>query len=111
MRSAIALPTLLVALLVAGCGGGDDSTSSTPVGASGATGAQGSSGGSGMTAKQFIDASIPDEVAAVQEAADANPACAGTNTDAGSDFQVTIAIEVTKADPNTPISQIVADNC
>jgi hypothetical protein len=111
MRSAIVLPIVLVALLIAGCGGGDDSTSSTVAGPTGATGGQGSAGGTGMTAKEFIDASIPDEVAAVQEAADANPACAGTNTDAGSDFQVTIAIEVAKADPDTPISEMVADHC
>ena len=111
MRSAVVLPILVAALAVAGCGGGDDSTSTPSVGASGTSGAQGSTGGTGMTAREFIDASIPDEVAAVQESAEANPACAGTNTDAGSDFQVTVAIEVAKADPDASIDEIVADNC
>jgi hypothetical protein len=111
MRSAIVLPIVLVALFIAGCGGGDDSTSSAAAGPTGATGAQGTAGGTGMTAKDFSDASIPDQVAAVQEAADTNPVCADANTDAGSDFQVTIAIELAKADPDTPISEIVADNC
>jgi hypothetical protein len=109
MRTLILLPVAVLALLLPGCGGGDET--STTVGASGTSGAQGSTGAGGMTAGEFIDASIPDEVAAVEEAADANPACAGTNTDAGSDFQVSVAIDVAKADPDTPISEIVADNC
>jgi len=33
------------------------------------------------------------------------------DTSAGSDFQVGIAIDAASADPDTPISQIVADNC
>lgn len=102
------LPVVLVALHVSGCGGDDDTTSTTA--ASGTSGAQGSAAG-GMTAKEFLDASIPDEVAAVQEAADANPACADVNTDAGSDFQVQVAIGATEADPGTPISELVANNC
>jgi hypothetical protein len=110
MRTLILLPAVLVALVFAGCGGGDE-TSTSAAGASGTSGAQGSTSGGGMTASEFIDASIPDEVAAVQDAADANPACAGTNTDAGSDFQVSVAIDVAKADPDTPLSEIVGDNC
>lgn len=93
----------------AGCGGGDDTTSTPAPGASGTSGPQGSGGG--MTAKEFLDASIPDEVAAVQDAADANPDCSATNTDAGSDFQVQVAIDSASADPNTPIAEIVANNC
>ena len=51
-----------------------------------------------MTASEFIDASIPDEVAAVQEAAEASPGCSNANTDAGSDFQVEVAIDAASAD-------------
>jgi hypothetical protein len=109
MRTPILLSAVLIAVALASCGG-DDETSPT-AGASGASGPQGSTADTGMTAREFIDASIPDEVAAVQEAAEANPACAGTNTDAGSDFQVEVAIDVTKAEPDTPISEIIADNC
>jgi hypothetical protein len=111
MRSLIPLTAVLLALGFAGCGGGDD-TSSTTAGASGATGAQGAAGSSSeMTASEFIDASLPDEIKAVQQAAEANPDCADANTDAGSDFQVGVAIDAASADPDTPISEIVADNC
>ena len=64
-----------------------------------------------MTAGEFIDASIPDEVAAVQEAAEAAPGCSGANTDAGSDFQVQVAIDAAQADADTPLSEIVAEAC
>jgi len=64
-----------------------------------------------MTASEFIAASIPDEIDAVTQAAEANPDCASADTSAGSDFQVGVAIDAASADPDTPISEIVADNC
>jgi hypothetical protein len=111
MRTVLALGAVLMVLGATGCGGGDDTTSTPAAGASGTSGPQGSGSGGGMTAKEFLDASIPDEVAAVQDAADANPDCSATNTDAGSDFQVQVAIDSASADPNTAIAEIVANNC
>src|SRR3954471_7638181 len=75
MQRLIALPAVLLTLGFAACGGGDD-TSSTASGASGTSGAQGAAGGSEMTASEFIDASIPDEIDAVKQAAESNPNCA-----------------------------------
>ena len=109
MRRLIPLTAVLLALGFAACGGGDD-TSSTTSGTSGASGAQGSTS-SEMTASEFIDASIPAEINAVKQAVEANPDCASADTSPGSDFQVGVAIDAASADPDTPISEIVADNC
>jgi hypothetical protein len=97
MRTLIALTAAAVALVVASCGGDDEATTAPGAGA--------------MTAKEFIDASIPAEVAAAQEAADATPACSGANTDAGSDFQVQVAIDASQAEPDRPLAEIVAGAC
>ncbi len=104
----LALPaTLATVLIFAACGGGDDSSTST-TGASGASGAQGDTG---MTASEFIAASIPDQLEAVQGIVDATPACAGVDDAAGGDFQVNVAIDAASSTPETPIDEIVADNC
>ncbi len=102
------LTAILLALGFAACGG-DDETTSTP-GPTGATGVQGPVDGD-MTAGEFIEASIPDEIEAVKQAAADNADCAGVDTAPGSDFQVSVAIDAASADPDTPISDIVADNC
>ena len=109
MRRTIPLLLVLLALGLAACGGDDDTATTT--GASGATGAQEPATDAGTTAGDFMDASIPDQIQAVQEAADANPECADADASAGSDFQVGVAIDAASADPQTPLSEIVADNC
>src|SRR4051794_6600762 len=112
MRSTIALICLLLALSLTACGGGDDSTTATPTaGASGASGAEGSTGDTSMTAQEFVAAPIPDEIAAVQAAAEADPACDGQDTSPGSDFQVQVAIDAASGDPDTPISEVVSNAC
>ena len=109
MRRVVPLLAVLLALGLAACGG-DDETSSATSTPTGATGAQSASGGE-MTASEFIEASIPDEIEAVTQAAEANPDCAGADTAGVSDFQVSVAIDAASAEPDTPISEIVADNC
>ena len=110
MRRLTPLLALLLALSFVACGGGDDSTSAT-TGASGTSGAQGSTGGSELTSSEFIDASLPDEIKAVEEAVEANPDCSGVDPKPGEDFQVNVAIDAASAPPDTPISEVVADNC
>jgi hypothetical protein len=110
MRRLIPLATVLLALGFAACGGDDETSSSSTTTPAGATGTQGTGGGE-MTASEFIAASIPDEIDAVTQAAEANPDCASADTSAGSDFQVAVAIDAASADPDTPISEVVAQNC
>ena len=101
---------VLLTLSFAACGGGDDTTSAT-AGASGTSGPQGSTGDSEMTASEFVDASLPDEIEAVEAAVAANPDCSGADPKPGGDFQVNVAIDAAGAPPDTPISEVVADNC
>jgi hypothetical protein len=110
MRRLILLAAVLLALGFAACGGDDETSSATTATPAGATGTQGAAGGE-MTASEFIAASIPDEIDAVTQAAEANPDCGSADTSAGSDFQVAVAVDAASADPDTPISEIVADNC
>ena len=111
MRVAAALFPALLALALAAWGGDDETTSST-TGASVKWGARGATGGSSeLTASEFIAASIPDQLDAVQQAVDDNPTCDGVDAAPGGDFQVGVAIDAASANPDTPISQIVADRC
>jgi hypothetical protein len=99
----------LLSLSFAACGDDDDET--TTAGATGTTGAQDGSSGSDLTAEEFIAASIPDEVEAVQELVAADPACEGVDAQAGGDFQVAVAIDAASAPPDTPLSEVVSGQC
>ena len=109
MRRLIPLIAALLALGFAACGGDEDTSSTTSV-TTGATGAQGATGPE-LTASELVQASIPDEIEAVKQAVADNPDCSGADTAPGSDFQVSVAIDAASAEPDTPISEIVADNC
>ena len=109
MRRLLCLPIVLALLAFTGCGGDDSTSSST--GASETTGAQSSSSGGEMTAKEFIDASIPDQANAVKQLAADNPDCADADVSPGSDFQVGVAISAAQASPDTPLGDVVADQC
>jgi hypothetical protein len=111
MRCGASLSTLVLALGISACGGGDSSSSTTPVGASGASGAQGATPASAMTASEFVDASVPDEVNAVKEAVKDNPDCAAADAGAGSDFQVSVSVNAATAAPDTPLTDVVAQTC
>ena len=108
MRRLISLTAVLALLSFGACGDGGDTA---PAETTGTTGAQDASSGSDLTAKEFIDASIPDQAKEVQDLVDANPDCSGVDTKPGSSFQVGVAINAAQASPNTPLSEIVADQC
>jgi hypothetical protein len=110
MKPLTVLTALLASLTLFACGG-DDETTPTTTGATGATGVQGAVDSEGMTADQFIDASIPDQLAAVEDAVESEPDCQGADTAPGGDLQVSVAIDAASADPDTPLAQIVAENC
>jgi hypothetical protein len=108
MRRLICLTACLALLLVAGCGGDDETT--TPAGTSGATGAQ-DSAGDFMTAKEFIDASLPDQIEEVETIVGITPQCEGVDAKPGEKFQVAVAINAAQAQPDTPVEDIVSDQC
>jgi hypothetical protein len=109
VRSLIPLAAVVSLLALAGCGGDDETTS--PAAISGATGVQGSSSGDFMTAKEFIDAPIPDQVDEVKTIVGITAECEGVNAEPGGDFQVGVAISAAQASPDTPLQEIVADQC
>lgn len=110
MRYLTSLIALVAALGLVACGGSDTS-SSTSTGASGASGAQGPISASEMTAAEFVDASIPDEINAVKQAVQDNPDCAGADASAGSHFQVSVSVNAATAAPDTPLTDVVAQTC
>jgi hypothetical protein len=113
MRRLLAVTAALALLSFAACGGDDEEDSPTTgaTGATGATGEQGASAGTDLTADEYIAASIPDQVEAVQDAVAADPECEGVDAEAGGDFQVDVAINAASAEPDTPLSEVVADQC
>jgi hypothetical protein len=110
------------ALGLAACGGDDDedttaaaTTTTTTSGATGATGSDdGDSGGASydITAEEFVASSLPDQIAAVEDyVADAPDECGGVDTKGGSDFQVAVAISAASAEPETPLADVILQEC
>ena len=116
MRRLAATTAILAALALAACGGDDETTTTTTTsgtsGASGASGETGSTTGSDMTAGEFIDASLPDEIKAVEDIVATNPdACGNVDPKPGEDFQVSVAVNAAQASPDTPLEDVVLDEC
>ena len=109
MQRLISLTAALTLLALAGCGGDDETTSGEAT--SGATGTQDESTGDFMSAKEFIDASIPDQIDEVKTIVGITPECEGIDTSPGGEFQVGVAINAAQAAPDTPLAEIVADQC
>ena len=107
MRRPLSLIAVLCLLAFGGCGDDDETTPATE--ASDATGPEDASSGDFMTSEEFIDASIPDQVEEVKTIVGITPECEGVK--ANEDFQVGVAINAAQASPNTPLADIVADQC
>jgi hypothetical protein len=121
----LAAAMVSVSLGLAACGGDDDedttgaattaTTTSGATGATGATGADDTDGGGAsydITSEEFVAASLPDQVQAVQDyVADAPDECGGVDDKPGSDFQVAVAIAAASAEPETPLSDVILAEC
>jgi hypothetical protein len=123
------LTALLAAALVAAslglaaCGGDDDEDTTsaattaptTETGATGATGSDDTTSGDAtydITTEEFVAASLPDQVQAVQDyVADAADECGGVDDKPGSDFQVNVAIAAASAEPETPLADVILAEC
>jgi hypothetical protein len=119
----LAAALMAVGLGLAACGGDDDedttsavtTATTTPTGATGATGAGDTGTGSAsydVTSEEFVAASLPDQVQAVQDyVADAPDECGGIDAKPGSDFQVAVAIAAASAEPDTPLPDVILAEC
>jgi hypothetical protein len=108
-----------LALALAACGGDDDDepTATTPTitaGATGATGAEGAPEGAAydITSQEYLDAAIPDQAKAVEDYVADNPEeCGDADPEPGGDFQVGVAIAAAQASPDTPLTDVISEEC
>ena len=122
LAASLAAALVTVSLGLAACGGDDDddaaTTSATTSATSGATGATGAGDTTGtgatydITAQEFVAASLPDQIKAVEDyVADSPDECGDADTKGGSDFQVAVAIAAASADPETPLADVILQEC
>jgi hypothetical protein len=107
VRRLLFLIAVLGLLAVGGCGGDDETT--TDASGPGSTSTQDTSTGDFMNAKQFIDASLPDQIDEVNTIVGITPECEGVK--ANEQFQVGVAITAAQSAPNTSLTDIVAAQC
>jgi hypothetical protein len=105
-RLAATLAALTIA--VAGCGGGDDEPAAT-----GATGAQGASGAEGtsedVTAEEFLAKLLPEKQAAIEAVLATEPGCEEVKAEPS--LALVISDAAAKADPGTPLTELVTAEC
>src|SRR5688500_11290338 len=124
LTALLAAAVVAASLGLAACGGDDDedtttaatiATTTTETGATGATGSDDTTSGDAtydITTEEFVAASLPDQVQAVQDyVADAADECGGDDDKPGSDFQVNVAIAAASAEPQTPLADVILAEC
>jgi hypothetical protein len=108
MRGRSATLCAAAVLALAGCGGDDDEPAD-----SGATGAQGPSGAEGasadITAKEFLVKLLPEKEVAIEAVIATEPKCEGVNVEPS--LVLVISDAASKADPDTPLTELVVEEC
>ncbi len=99
------ISALAVALALGGCGGGDEATDT-----SGATGAQGAAGpATDITAGEFLVKLLPEKEIALEAVVATAPACEGVKVEPS--FVLVVSDAASKADPGTPLTELVEAEC
>jgi hypothetical protein len=119
LTTALIAALVALALALAACGGDDDdettpTTPTTTAGATGATGAEGAPEGAAydITAQEYLDASIPDQIKAMREFVEDNPdECEGQNAEGGGNFPQGVGIGAATVEPDTPMSEVILQEC
>lgn len=118
LTTALIAALAALALALAACGGDDDeTTATTPTTTAGATGATGDEdAGDGVTyditSQEYLDAAIPDQAEAVEDYVADNPEeCGNADPEPGGDFQVGVAIAAAQASPDTPLTDVISEEC
>ena len=109
MRPArVTLCAVAAALALAGCGGDDDEPAD-----SGGTGAQGASGAepstTDITAEEFLAKLLPEKELAVEGVVASEPECEGVNVEPA--LILVLSDEAANADPDTPLTELVEEEC
>jgi hypothetical protein len=121
LTTALSAALVALALALAACGGDDDDeTTATPTTTAGATGATGATGAEGapegaaydITAQEYLDASIPDQIKAMKEFVEDNPdECEGQDAEGGGNFPQGVGIAAATVEPDTPMSEVILQEC
>lgn len=106
-RTATLCATLAIALVAAGCGGDDSDEASD--GATGAQGASGVEGGADITADEFLEKLLPEKELAIEAVAATEPECEGLKVQPS--LVLVISDAASKADPATPLTELVTAEC
>lgn len=97
-------------MIPTGCSGGNETTSGgSGTGAQGATGA--SDGVLAITAKEFLEELLPEKTRAIESVAAATRGCAGLAQEVEPSLVLVISDAASKADPDTPLAELVAAEC
>lgn len=94
-----------VVLTLGGCGGEDDDPGGT--GAQGATGPAG--GASEVTAEEFLPKLLPEKESAIEAVVATEPACEGLEAEPA--LVLVVSDAASKADPETPLVELVVAEC
>ena len=104
----LGVAVIAVALAFAGCGEDDAGPAD-----SGATGAQSATGvessASDLTAEEFLAKLLPEKEQAVEGVVVSEPACEGLDVEPS--LILVISDAASKADPETPLSELVKAEC
>ena len=91
----------------AGCGGDDEAADSGATGAQGASGVEGSS--ADITAEEFLVKLLPEKELAVEAVVATEPECEGVKVEPS--LVLVISDAASKADPDTPLTELVVEEC
>ena len=96
------------AFAIGACGGDDDE----PAG-SGATGAQGASGAESasadITADEFLAKLLPEKQVAIEAVVATEPECEGIKVEPS--FVLVVSDAASNAEPDTPLTELVTEEC
>ena len=98
----------IAAIVIAGCGGDDDEPAdSGATGAQGASGAQDASGD--ITAEEFLLKLLPEKEVAIEAVVATAPECEGVKVEPS--LVLVVSDAASEADPRTPLTDLVVDEC
>jgi hypothetical protein len=94
-------------LALSGCGGDDEPADSGGTGAQGASGAE--SAGADITAEEFLVKLLPEKEVAVEAVIATEPECEGVKVEPS--LVLVISDAASNADPETPLTELVTEEC
>ncbi len=105
--SRICLTAVVMTIALGGCGGDGDASDSGATGAQGASGVEG--GGTDITAEDFLVKLLPEKEIAIEAVVATEPECEDLAVEPS--LVLVISDAASKADPATPLTELVTEEC